>query len=328
MSLRHRYRGRGGRGAFTLVELLVVIAIIGILIALLLPAVQAAREAARRTQCGDHLHQWAIACHNHHDTFNKFPYGIHRNQGGWPAPEAPRRFNLFHRLFLYTEQANVEKLWNYTSFNANKVDPITNTTGGTNTVIAKTIPIMYCPSNPIAPNMVDDVTDLPNVWGLTSYYGSAGTRAYQRGPIAAPDMSDYMDGLFLQNKAFGFHDIIDGSSNTLLMGERSHRDPIFDSIPGEWLAAWGWWAFGAAGDCLLGTQTGINFMLPANFMSLSGGEQQQLYDDRINAFGSLHPGGAMFALGDGSVRFISQSVSQLTFLALGTRQGNEPVSNF
>ena len=120
----------------------------------------------------------------------------------------------------------------------------------------------------------------------------------------------------------------DGTSNTILLGERQFFDPIFDSIPDERIRDWGWVWFGAQGDCFLGTGVPINFRLPANFLTLDAGTQQLLYDDRINAYGSMHTGGANFALADGSVQFISQSVSPITFKALGTRSGGEVVGEY
>src|SRR5690606_35852719 len=110
----------------------------------------------------------------------------------------------------------------------------------------------------------------------------------------------------------------DGTSNTILLSERKIYDPVFDTSPiaDDRIADWGWTWFGAQGDAALGTGVKINFVLPANFDSLTAAEQALLFDDRINAMGSMHVGGCHVALADGSVRFISENVSSVTFLAL------------
>jgi prepilin-type processing-associated H-X9-DG protein len=164
---------------------------------------------------------------------------------------------------------------------------------------------------------------------LTSYYGCAGTRAYPRRPNAAggPALSQYRDGVFDQNRRTNVVGITDGTSNTLMFGERHYFDPVFDSSPivGDRIADWGWMWFGAQGDVFLGCNVRINFKLPADFDSRPGTEQQILFDDRINAFGSGHSGGANFTLADGSVRFIRDSISPQTLLFLGTRAGGEVI---
>ncbi len=122
----------------------------------------------------------------------------------------------------------------------------------------------------------------------------------------------------------------DGTSNTIMLGERQYFDPVFDSSPivDDRIRDWGWTWFGGEGDANLGTSVPINYRLPANFDTLGGGTQQLLFEDRINAFGSMHTGGANFALADGSVTFISQSISPITFRALGTRAGGEVPGEF
>src|SRR5262245_18879230 len=127
-------RSRG----FTLIELLVVIAIIGILVALLLPAVQFAREAARRTQCANQLHQLALATHEFHDVNKKFPPGVYQ----MPFAAAPkfRGVTLFVHLLPFYEQEALWQRWDM-------VDPLNNTVGGRNTLTAIKQPLLVCPSD-------------------------------------------------------------------------------------------------------------------------------------------------------------------------------------
>src|SRR5262245_22194965 len=154
------------RTAFTLVELLVVIAIIGVLVALLLPAVQAAREAARRMQCGSHQRQLALAAHNFHDVYGRFPPGVYQLR--FTAAPQFRGVSVFVKLLPYLEQANLAQNWDET-------DPLTNTTGGGGAKTANKIKVLLCPSDLIPQNPVNS----GGVWyGLTSYGGSGGSRSF------------------------------------------------------------------------------------------------------------------------------------------------------
>ncbi len=343
---RRQYRG------FTLVELLVVIAIIGILVGLLLPAVQAAREAARRMQCSNNLKQLGLAVHLHESAHKKFPYGILRDNGLFPHPDAGkpgtpppqnRRYPLMFQLLPFIEQTALWNKYDQFNFNINAKDPVTLGPDWTGNFFLKdSVPAMVCPSNPGGLlNEAVSASDSGHFF-RTHYYGCAGTRAYPRAdtsnsrpslynPFAPARAITYVagggqaDGLFTRCKRYGIADAADGTSNTLMLGERQFFDPIFDSSPivDDRIRDWGWVWFGGEGDANLGTSVPINFLLPKNFDTLGGTTQQLLFEDRINAFGSMHTGGANFALADGSVQFISQSASPIIFRALGTRAGGE-----
>src|SRR5262245_30671222 len=155
------------RSAFTLVELLVVIAIIGLLIALLLPAVQSARASGRRAQCSNNLHQLGLAAHLYHDTRNKFPPGVY--QLSFPGAPKFRGVTLFVELLPYLEQNSLEQGWD-------RVDPLNNTVGGSQSKTAKVMPSLICPADAIQENPVDSGSG--RWYGLTSYGGNGGSRSY------------------------------------------------------------------------------------------------------------------------------------------------------
>lgn len=351
---------RKRRLGFTLVELLVVIAIIGVLVGLLLPAVQAAREAARRMQCSNNLKQLALGVHNFHDTHKKFPYGVLRHQNpdlshpdwgktGTPPPH-DRRYAFAHQLLPFIEQGNLWNRWDQFVFGNNERDPVTAPQWSGNHFMKQVVPTLMCPSNPGSPfneKLNAAATDNGQRFRV-HYFACAGTRGYPRYNASRPSLwnpfyptvaypasiptpashtySSMSDGIIAQNKQFNMASASDGTSNTLLIGERMYQDQIFDTVANDRIRDWGWCWFGAQGDAFLGTGVPINFVLPANFGSLAAGTRQLLFDDRINAFGSMHTGGSQFALADGSVHFISQSISPITFRALGTRAGGEVAS--
>ena len=348
---------------FTLVELLVVIAIIGILVGLLLPAVQAAREAARRMQCSNNLKQLGLSNHNFHDAFKKFPFGMLRADGnGWGHPEwglpgQSRRFALIYQLLPYIEQTAYFNVWDQLVFDNNRrsnpmfggdgttMDP----TNGTAAIGQKLSETLRCPSNPGSGWNESHDAASNGRWARADYYASAGQRGYPGFVATRPSLwnpfgpgSDFprppggrntaggarANGMFSRCIQFGIRDATDGTSNTILMGERAFLDPIFDRCGPETgtsstrILNWGWVWFGAEGNAFLGTGVPINFRI----RSCADYSNILRYDDRINAFGSLHTGGAQFALTDGSVRMFSDGIDPLSFNALGTRSGGEVAS--
>jgi len=312
------------RRGFTLVELLVVIAIIGVLVALLLPAIQSAREAARRAQCTNNIKQLALGAHNYHSAKTKFPTGARLpiDVGGRPTNGT----NLWIELLPYIEEYTVYNRWDFD-------DNRNNVAGGTNATQAVIIKLLVCPSDPL-PEPVWELTSAntntpPWSWGfyaIGSYGGSAGKRAIQAG--LPPDFVRLTrDGVFFINSSVRMKDITDGSSKTLFMGERNHYDPEYDRRgPIVWagsptsMAGWGRWGYvagsGVSGSVMLHSAAPINYHVPL------GGDFSNV-EDRAAAFGSAHPAGANFALADGSVRFVADELPLEQLQNLSTRAGNE-----
>jgi prepilin-type N-terminal cleavage/methylation domain-containing protein/prepilin-type processing-associated H-X9-DG protein len=219
------------RRGFTLVELLVVIAIIGILVSMLLPAVQAAREAARRMECANHMRQWGLAMHNYHDVFLKLPMG-----------SVPDRWWTYRASLLpYVEQKNVYNLIDFRyqpdCFQLVKarhfVDPATNPAN-------KMMTINYCPSDVNSYKLWIDP-----YWGEyapSTYNGVSGTAATA------------FDGIFYYGSSVRFAQILDGLSNTFAIGERG-----IDNI---YLYGWCVCGYGddgmGSGDAVLATELGFS----------------------------------------------------------------------
>ena len=318
--------GRPGRSrnripcGFTLVELLVVIAIIGILIALLLPAVQAAREAARRSQCTNNLKQFALATHNYHDRLRSFPPGTLLKQfSSRPRKRGPSLF-----IFILNEMEQ-SALRGQLDLN----DPLNNEVGGLSSLAAMVLPVLECPSDTISRNPVEHGTS--GRWhGLTSYGGNGGTSGHHS--FLCTSIPMIADGVFfetgpLSNPTPGqspvrMAGVLDGTSNTLFFGERSHYDDVFD----EWAAGageqeigdYGWWH--TAGGLAIVDAT-MTTLAPINYRTDTS--DPEFACQRVSAFGSFHPGGANFALVDGSVRFVSDTIDFSTYRAISTRAMRE-----
>jgi len=334
---------RSFRKGFTLVELLVVIAIMGILVALVLPAVQAAREAARRIQCANNLKQIALAAHHYHDVMRSFPPGILLSQ--YDANKKKYRgTSLFVYLLPYIEQGGLYDQWDFT-------DPNSNFLGEMESRSARG-PSLLCPSEPESENPLhysSRLTGQPmeRYIKVTSYGGNAGTRSYH------PDSGFLQaDGIFFgagpgsqpepNQKPVRLADVSDGTSSTLLFGERSRWDPNYNTFAAQ---GWDWelryygnWcgtSRRALSHFTLSAYSPINYRLPFSYANRAiarppantAADFKYYIDLRVCAFGSSHPGGANVALADGSVRFLSQTIPLMALRALSTRRGGEAVNS-
>jgi prepilin-type N-terminal cleavage/methylation domain-containing protein/prepilin-type processing-associated H-X9-DG protein len=340
------------RKAFTLIELLVVIAIIGVLIALLLPAVQKVREAANRARCANNLKQIALAAHNYHDSFETFPPGLYQFQVSTPPGSGRSGFTLFEYLLPFVEQDNLSRIWDLNKPRLNVyVYDGSNYLATPEARSATVVKTYVCPTDQLPDNPAH-VTPVPQAgadgpdgyYGVTSYAGNCGTWAYYPNCIGAGQMS--ANGVFFltgpnslpaaNQRPVGFKDVTDGTSQTLLVGEKFHQDPNFEALDSgdayckeyslhAW-AAWSWsGGFKGAGHVLASSRVSINFQLPVGAMCTSDCNDPK--DLRLNAWGSGHPGGANFAYVDGSVAFIRQSIDPLTLEYLSTRADGHVIEN-
>jgi prepilin-type N-terminal cleavage/methylation domain-containing protein/prepilin-type processing-associated H-X9-DG protein len=322
------------RGGFTLIELLVVIAIIAVLVGLLLPAVQKVREAAARTQCLNNLKQIALASHTYHDVNQAFPGATYLYHGSFAIGPPSQGYTVFVSLLPYLEQQNLFQTWNLATpiFNGLQTPAVPNPPG------AVVLKVLTCPSDLIPQNPAPAVKHPPGVylWGITSYGGNAGTQSYPTASLdgiffaVGPGSSPVMSGVRMLA-------VTDGLSNTLLFGERFHVDRNFDalvspvpsSLSTDLLAGYGWWGSPtpeAAADVSESSIAPLNYLVPSPLPA--GVSSVQAVNLRICAWGSGHTNGANFALGDGSVRFISNGIAQTTLIALSTRSGGETIPDF
>jgi prepilin-type N-terminal cleavage/methylation domain-containing protein/prepilin-type processing-associated H-X9-DG protein len=325
MRKNDRKNGQTTDKAFSLIELLVVIAIIGVLLALLLPAVQKVRAAANRAQCANNLKQLALAAHHHHDAQGQFPTGVQPVvlQGDGRYAEGT---DWKIELFPYLDKHNLYRKWEYT-------DCRNNVAGGRNAPTAQVLSILLCPSDPLTDAVFHFANEhtpqyawADGYYGMTSYGGNGGQRSFTGSRVGTTN-----DGIFYEDSHIRLADVSDGASNTFLVGERSHRDPEYDRVtfasqPSFYpLSGFGAWAsvFANSGGSdaahLLSPPVPINYQFPPS----GGGPELR---DRLCAYGSGHPEGANFAFTDGSVRFLSQSIPVATLQALSTRAGGEAVS--
>lgn len=338
--------------AFTLIELLVVIAIIGVLITLLLPAVQQAREAARRSQCKNNLKQIALAMHNYHDSHNVFPYGHGmRNTAENPTKHA---FDCWFQLLLpYVDQAN---LYNqYMADNTTIIYSVPASIAGT------VVSSFACPSDPSAPGRGGNgVCNNSNTWAFHgSYIANAGvgglggtTSAYAytiaNGVITPPASGGLVsttNKIFVNpNGIFGFvskinlRDVTDGASNTLLLSEgiiqpgRGRKLTVVDAdeagsscgMSGAyWGGAWyGGYGFSTAEVPNTSISDKRHSCTTVTIPGAPGGAPCSPgfgSGEYVNYARSYHIGGVQAALADGSVRFVNNNIDRQSWMKAGIR---------
>jgi type II secretory pathway pseudopilin PulG len=276
---------------------LVVIAIIAVLIALLLPAVQQAREAARRSQCKNSLKQIGLAIHNYHDTFNTIP-------PGWIAS------NLYAWSSFILPQLEQSTLYNKLNFN------VAWTLDGTDP--QSVLPVFRCPSDTGLSLVVGSTASgIPTTSiGRSNYPGISGNILIQSSSV--PLTVAVTGGSFAENSKHNFRDFSDGLSNAILVGERrASGGPTvgLQANPGcdtTWV--------GITSDT---NQTGMSLVIgdcnSGNLPNFTGIAMSATVNPVTNSgFSSLHTGGAQFLLGDGSVRFISNNIANFTYANLST----------
>ena len=313
---------RHGPRGFTLVELLVVIAIIGILVALLLPAVQAARESARRAKCLNNLKQMGLALHMHHDTYGRLPAGfVSQTTGTWPGgsndptPESGPGWSLFAAILPFLEGSNLHA----------KIDMSRPIADPVNAEARRTPVATYvCPSD--AQPRVIQITDSGNPpqdantpvplvdAAVCSYAGVLGDGAYEQLPFT---------GVFHRNSEVRFADIIDGLSSTIGIGERTSRfseNSWAGVVPGQETV---YAREAKAYNPLLPSfraRPAITAVLVHVRITSSGPNNP---NNSPGSFYSSHTSGAHFLNMDGSCRHLSSTVAVPIYRSLVTRNGGE-----
>ncbi len=292
--------GRHSRGAFTLIELLVVIAIIGILVALLLPAVQAAREAARRMQCSNNLKQIGLAIHHHHDVKKRFPTG-----GTVPWDWANRNADIAqgpgwaYQILQYIEQENVHDLTSTTSVESSVLDFYFCPSRRRPTFQANRALMDYASATP-----GDSVDSWDQFW-----YGqvwAVPTNVSYRGAIVRSG----------DNRSSNFASITDGTSNVLMVAEKFLRPQNYSV--GDWHDDRGWtdgWDPDIVRYTAFRPMKDTNSAFPPGYVTVDPGYH----------FGSAHPGGVVSVFADGSVHNIAFQVDANVFNNLGDTKDGVPI---
>ena len=296
--------------AFTLVELLVVIAIIGVLVAMLLPAVQAAREAARRMQCSNNLKQMGLALHNYAGSWN----------GTFPAAATGNgyaRHALFSQMLPYLEMQMIYDQLNFSGYTTNEEQRF------------EVVPAYICPSWPfksVYRQGDSTVTTSFAIGALTLYQGVGGAFPAEEPFGSSSNYGDWpQNGMFVPYKSRRISDVSDGMSNTLAIGEFAYLDSepgaYFADAPGlvrTWIA--GSYRYTDEEDLALMASKVVENPINAKVSVSTDGIPFNYYP-----FTSFHPGGAGFLIADGSVTFLSEDMEFSLYQELSTINRGEPV---
>jgi prepilin-type N-terminal cleavage/methylation domain-containing protein len=283
---------------FTLVELLVVIAIIGVLIALLLPAVQGAREAGRRIRCGNNLHQLGVGLHNYHDAHRAFPPAYLADRTNWTGPH----WSWSAFLLPYLEQQPLFQALGVTTKEFGDGVSLAPPCAETQTPLD----VFVCPSD-AGPAL----NHRKSFHAKSNYRGVEGSQATL---TTTYDILSNQDGSFYMNSRVSIDAMIDGSSNTAAVGE-CRLDP---QSQGHVAALW-------AG--MRGSQDGVTYISDAMW-ALNSDPAFTINGQADQAFSSHHPGGAQFVFGDGAVHFLKQTMDGATLERLAARNDGLPVGDY
>ena len=329
---RFRWCPRG----FTLVELLVVITIIGILIALLLPAVQAAREAARRSQCTNNLKQISLAMHNYENTHGSFPLGSYNLRETWPSSGS----NWRALILPFIEQRTVYDQLKFSN------DPAihfmaggaagANALNGNDVLKMLIVNAYQCPSSTIKPFEIAPVSNNNGIALNIHYVGNQGAARPIPGPNPNAGTFDCghgwscENGLLVPNEVFKMRDATDGTSNTIIVSEQSGLVNGVN-ITANYYGGW----YGSrhprtvlSGNCGDLWQTGTSCVrFPPNSNIVQTGANERMYRNNTT-WNSMHPGGINIGLADGSVRFISDTIDFVTLKQLACRYDGVPLGPF
>ncbi|MDA1164559.1 MAG: DUF1559 domain-containing protein [Planctomycetota bacterium] len=311
--MSHRRRG------FTLIELLVVIAIIAILVALLLPAVQQAREAARRSQCKNNLKQIGLALHNYHDTHTVLPMGSltydNNNQEGW---------GWGAYILPFMDQVGLCENLNVAGRRLLAVRLDTSGTPGKRTLLRTQISGYRCPSD-AGDDLAPEDDDRACKWACLRRHDTTTSYKLAKSNYAAcsgnvdPEHNVDRRGCFYGRSKIKFRDIIDGTSQTIFVGERStiNGGAVWAGPDNNAIGATGSRALSMVLGSTGGGATSTLVMNPASNIA-----------DVEDAFSSRHVGGAHFLIADGAVRFISEDIDLVNYRKLGQRDDENQIGDF
>ena len=326
-------------------ELLVVIAIIGILVALLLPAVQAAREAARRTQCNNNLKQLGLALHNYHDVNGTFPPAL-IGSGRWnnPANNNVKNTTGFVLLLPQMEQTPMHDNYNFSypsSASSPYGLPIVNLNDAINQpVYSQRLKALECPSSPVGGEAMTRNVNTPsdfysmNNARRTNYLFATGVFTDYDQPWMNLS-ADVRQGAFGNDGAANMAAITDGTSNTIAIGEATGGRHKLSTVFGPW-------GLNGTHTCCHGRVVSLRSDTVVNSSGITAYTSVEARDWGINGpyqgntqkqtyawvFNSVHPGGAMFVFADGSTHFLSQTMDYGTFLRLNYIHDGMPTGDY